>query len=414
MRQLSRPHCRPFVGEWDPRPIWPAFFAVAQDCPRPFTSHDPLSRPDDRRPSEVADARAVGCDAAGIRTCSRQLAGVIFEPMSLHQDIRFCPSADGTRIAVASCGKGPVILRAAHWLSHVHYDIESPVWRPWVEALSARNTFVRYDPRGCGLSDRFVTDLSLSAWDADLEAVADTIAAERFVLLGLSQGGALAIDYALAHPERVEKLVLINAYAQGGRTRARTDAELLEAETLVNFVRIGWGRENPAFCRFFTNLFIPGGTEEQHGWWADLERRTASPEVAAELLRTMQGIDVLDRAARLAVPTLILHCKGDMRVPFEEGCKLAGAIPGTRFVPLDSANHVLLPDEPAWTALHDELTRFLGQDDPTARRTARQAGLTPAESAVLALVAEGRDNRDIAVRLGKSEKTVRNQVSVIP
>lgn len=267
--------------------------------------------------------------------------------MSLHQDIRFCTSADGTRIAVASCGEGPVILRAAHWLSHVQYDLESPVWRPWVEALSARNTFVRYDPRGCGLSDRAVTDLSLPAWDADLEAVADTIGAEQFVLLGLSQGGALAIDYALAHPERVSKLVLINAYAQGGPTRARTDAELLEAETLVNFVRIGWGRANPAFCRFFTNLFIPGGTEEQHGWWADLERRTASPEVAAELLRTMQGIDVLDRAARLDVPTLILHCRGDMRVPFEEGCKLAGAIPGARFVLLESANHVLLPDEPA-------------------------------------------------------------------
>jgi pimeloyl-ACP methyl ester carboxylesterase len=333
--------------------------------------------------------------------------------MSLHQDIRFCTSADGTRIAVASCGEGPVILRAAHWLSHVHYDIESPVWRPWVETLSARNTFVRYDPRGCGLSDRFVTDLSLPAWDADLEAVADTIGAEQFVLLGLSQGGALAIDYALAHPERVEKLVLINAYGQGGRTRARTDAELLEAETLVNFVRIGWGRENPAFCRFFTNLFIPGGTEEQHGWWADLERRTASPEVAAELLRTMQGIDVLDRAARLDVPTLILHCRGDMRVPFEEGCKLASAIPGARFVPLESANHVLLPDEPAWTVLHDELARFLGQDRPPVHRAARDAGLTAAESAVLALVAEGLDNRDIAARLGKNEKTVRNQVSAI-
>jgi pimeloyl-ACP methyl ester carboxylesterase len=333
--------------------------------------------------------------------------------MSLHQEIRFCTSADGTRIAVASCGEGPVILRAAHWLSHVHYDLESPVWRPWVEALSARNTFVRYDPRGCGLSDRVVTDLSLPAWNSDLAAVADTIGAEQFVLLGLSQGGALAIDYALAHPERVSKLVLINAYAQGGRTRARTDAERLEAETLVNFVRIGWGRENPAFCRFFTNLFIPGGTEEQHGWWADLERRTASPEVAAELLRTMQGIDVLDRAERLDVPTLILHCRDDMRVPFEEGCKLAGAIPGARFVPLESANHVLLPDEPAWRVLQDELARFLGQDEPAGHRAARDAGLIPAESSVLALVAKGLDNLDIAARLGKSEKTGRNQVSVI-
>src|SRR5699024_4151315 len=146
---------------------------------------------------------------------------------------------------------------------------------------------------GCGLSDRFVADLSLDAWHADLEAVAATVDEPRFVLLGLSQGGALAITYALRHPERVSHLVLVNAYAQGARTRATSDAQRLEAETLVNFDRIGWGRENPAFCQFFTNLFIPGGTHEQHRWWGDLEREMASPEVAAALLQEKEGIDVL-------------------------------------------------------------------------------------------------------------------------
>lgn len=153
--------------------------------------------------------------------------------------------------------RGPVILRAAHLLSHCHHDVESPVWRPWLEAFSARHRFLRYDPRGCGLSDRVVADLSTCAWQADLEAVAATIDVPRLVLLGLSQGGALAVRYALDHPERVSHLVLVNAYAQGGRVRARTDAERLEGETLVNFICIGWGRENPAFCQFFTNLFIP-------------------------------------------------------------------------------------------------------------------------------------------------------------
>ena len=180
-------------------------------------------------------------------------------PMRLHQDIAFCASADGTRIATAACGAGPVILRAAHWLSHVTYDLDSPVWRPWVEALSRRHRYVRYDPRGCGMSERHCADLSLAAWYRDLEAVAGTIREDRFVLLGVSQGGALAVEYAVRHPERVSHLVLFNAYAQGGRARARDDVERLEAETLVNFVRIGWGRENPAFCRFFTNLFMPGG-----------------------------------------------------------------------------------------------------------------------------------------------------------
>lgn len=333
--------------------------------------------------------------------------------MTLRQSIHFCTSRDGTRIAVASCGQGPVILRAAHWLSHCHHDLESPVWRPWLGAFSAGHRFVRYDPRGCGLSDRFVADLSLDAWQDDLEAVAATIEAPRFVLLGLSQGGALAVRYALAHPERVSHLVLINAYGQGGRTRARTDRERLEAETLVNFIRIGWGRENAAFCQFFTNLFIPGGTAEQHRWWGDLERLTASPEVAAELVREMQGIDVLDEARELRLPTLILSCRGDMRVPFEEGRKLAAAIPGAKFVPLESQNHVLLPDEPAWAVLHQEIARFLDERGAPPRRAAVEAGLTPAEAAVLALVAEGLDNGAIAARLGKSEKTVRNQVSTI-
>jgi pimeloyl-ACP methyl ester carboxylesterase/DNA-binding CsgD family transcriptional regulator len=325
----------------------------------------------------------------------------------------FCTSADGTRIAVASCGEGPVLLRAAHWMSHVDYDLKSPVWRPWVEALSANNRYVRYDPRGCGLSDRHVADLSLEAWQADFDAVAASIEEPRFALLGLSQGGALAVSYALRHPERVSHLILLNAYAQGARIRANTDEELLEAETLVNFIRVGWGRDNPAFCQFFTNLFIPKGTPEQHQWWADLERMTVSADVAARTLEVMQKIDILDQAAQLNVPTLILHCRGDMRVPFEQGCKLAAAIPGARFVSLESENHVLLPNEPAWKVLHAEFARFLGQERTELPKRVSNAGLTPAEDDVMHMLAEGFDNRTIAERLGKSEKTVRNQLSVI-
>ncbi len=333
--------------------------------------------------------------------------------MKLSQRIGFCTSDDGTRIAVASCGDGPVILRAAHWLSHVNYDLESPVWRPWLELLSTRNRFVRYDPRGCGLSDRHVADLSIEAWDADMDAVAASIDEPRFVLLGLSQGGALAVAFALRHPERVSHLVLLNAYGRGGRVRAQNDAERLEAETLVNFIRVGWGRDNPAFCQFFTNLFIPDGTVEQHRWWGDLERVTATPEVAAQLLWHMQGIDVLHLAARLRVPTLILHSRGDMRVPFDEGCKLAAAIPGALFVPLESKNHVLLPEEPAWAVFRAEMAAFLGQNGPAQPRAIQEARLTAAEQAILNLVAEGLDNRAIAKRLSKSEKTVRNQLSLV-
>lgn len=333
--------------------------------------------------------------------------------MMLRQTIRLSKSRDGTAIAVASCGAGPVILKAAHWLSHVDHDLESPVWRPWVEALSANHRYVRYDPRGCGLSERYVEDLSVARWYEDLEAVADTIDTPQFILLGLSQGGALAINYALHYPERVSHLILMNAYSQGAWTRAKTDAERLECETLVNFVRIGWGRENPAFCEFFTNLFIPGGTAEQHRWWGELERLTASPEVASQLLYEMHRIDVLDLVGQLTVPTLILHCRGDVRVPFGEGLKLAAAIPHAEFVALDSRNHVLLPSEPAWRVFFDHLARFTGQRPARSLNGLRQATLTPAEEAVLRLMAEGLDNRAIAERLNKSEKTVRNQLSTI-
>lgn len=298
--------------------------------------------------------------------------------MKLHQDVAFCASADGTRVATAACGAGPVILRAAHWLSHVTYDLDSPVWRPWVEALSRPHRYVRYDPRGCGMSERHCADLSLAAWQQDLEAVAGTIREDQFVLLGVSQGGALAVEFAVRHPERVSQLVLFNAYAQGGRARARNDSE----------------------------------TTEQHRWWGDLERETATPEVASETLRQMQGMDVLDLCAQVHVPTLVLSCRNDARVPFEQGAKLAAAIPGARFVPLDSANHVLLPEEPAWVTFHGELAAFLGDTAP-AVPVPRQAGLTEAEAEVLCLLAEGLGDRSIARRLGKSEKAVRNQVSVV-
>jgi pimeloyl-ACP methyl ester carboxylesterase len=198
--------------------------------------------------------------------------------MKLRQNIGFCASADGTRIAVASCGAGAVILRAAHWLSHVDYDLDSPVWRPWVERLSARNRFVRYDPRGCGLSDRFVADLSLAAWHADLETVAASIPEPRFVLLGVSQGGALAMTYARKHPERVSHLLLMNAYGQGARTRATTDAERLEAERMVNFVRIGWAGPTPPIVNSSPTCSSPAALPSSIGGGAISSGRRQLPK----------------------------------------------------------------------------------------------------------------------------------------
>lgn len=333
-------------------------------------------------------------------------------PASPRQSLSFCHAPDGTRLAIASIGSGPPLLRAAHWLSHVEHDLHSPVWRPWLEALSQQHRYIRYDQRGCGLSEQAVDDFSLDAWVSDLEAVVDSLGLQRFPLIGMSQGGAVAIAYALRHPQKVSRLVLHGAYARGALQRASQAIQRLEAETLVNLIRLGWGRDNPAFRQVFTNQFIPGGTPAQHQWWNELERLSASPDNAARTLEGFHRVDVSEQARQLALPTLVLHARGDARVPFDEGLRLAALIPGARFVPLASDNHVLLDSEPAWPVFLAELRAFLGADGG-AEAALRSAALTPAERGVLRLLAQGLDNTAIAVRLNKSEKTVRNQVSSI-
>jgi pimeloyl-ACP methyl ester carboxylesterase/DNA-binding CsgD family transcriptional regulator len=359
-----------------------------------------------RHPRIVGRASHGALDAGGLPRHNGQ--------MPLHQRIQFCTAPDGTRIAIAAIGSGPPLVRAAHWLSHVEHDLQSPVWGPWLAEISRDHTYVRYDQRGCGLSDSEIADFSLDAWVGDLEAVVASLGLRRFPLLGMSQGGAVAIAYAVRHPEQVSCLVLAGAYARGARQRAASDNERLEAQTLVNLIRVGWGRDNAAFRQLFTNQFIPGGTPAQHQWWNELERLTASAGNAASTLDAFHGVDVTELARQLRVPTLVLHARGDARVPFEEGRRLAALIPGARFVPLDSANHVLLSSEPAWAHFLRELRSFLGPPGDQALQTrAGEPALTPAEREVLRLVARGLDNLAIARQLRKSEKTVRNQVSSI-
>lgn len=328
------------------------------------------------------------------------------------QQLRFCRSRDGARIAIALLGKGPPLLRASHWLSHVELECHSPVTAPWIRELSRDHTYIRYDHRGCGLSDWTPPSFNLECWIEDLEAVVDTLGLTRFPLFGMSQGGAIAMAYAARHPERVSHLILLGAYARGRLRRAPTASQQEEAETLLKLIRVGWGRDNPAFRQFFTALFIPECTREQQQWFNDFERLSATPENAAAILETLYQIDVVDLAETLRVPTLICHARHDALVPFEEGRLLAAAIPSARFIPLESRNHVLLEEEPAWPVFLSAVREFLG----TARElpgVLDGAGLTPSEIGVLKLVAQGLDNQAIATALAKSEKTVRNQVSAV-
>ncbi|MEP3331920.1 alpha/beta fold hydrolase [Sedimentitalea sp.] len=326
------------------------------------------------------------------------------------QKVSFVAAADGTRIAVAETGKGNIILKAGNWLSHVSRDEESPIWQHWLKELSRDHLFIRYDLRGCGLSDRNVTDVSFDAWLSDLEAVADTIDGP-VTLLGLSQGCALSIVFALRHPEKVQRLVLMGGYAQGMLARSDSAHARLEADTLANLVQLGWGRDVPAFNQVFTNLFVPSGTPEQHSWWRRLERESVATEMALRILEVLHQIDVLTEAGKLKVPTLIFHTKRDARIPFDEGRKLATLIDDAQFFALESANHILLENEPAWEVFLETFRAFM--PETTASRPIRNSyHLTDAEADVVALVAKGLGNHEIATALKKSEKTVRNQITV--
>ena len=328
---------------------------------------------------------------------------------AVRQQIRFVQSRDGVRLAYACSGQGePVMVKAATWLSHLELDWGSPVWRHLLESLSGMGTFVRYDERGCGLSDWMVPDLAFERWVDDLETVVDTLQVVRFALLGISQGAAVAISYAVRHPGRVSHLVLHGGYARGRRLRSGMARARDAADMLVKMVELGWGQENPAFRQFFTSHFIPGATLEQQQWFNELERISTSPANAVRFMQVLGEIDAQPLLKRVTCPTLILHPTRDAAVDFEEGRQMASEIPGARFVPLESPNHLLLETEPAWRRFVEEVEAFL----PGARSSSPSfAGLTPRETELVELIAQGRDNAQIAASLGVAEKTVRNHIT---
>lgn len=278
------------------------------------------------------------------------------------QRIQFTTTPDDVRIAYATVGQGPPIVRAAHWITHLDYDWQSPVWRHWLEGLSLHHTLVRYDERGCGLSDHDPAEMSLDAFVTDLETVVDAIGLERFPLLGLSQGGAVAVAYAARHPERVSKLILVGAYVAGRRARARTDDERRAAELQIEMVRLGWGTEDPSLRMAFPPSLMPDAPPELWSQFAALMRRTTSATSAARLIETSSGFDVSHEATQLSCPTLILHARDEIRVPVDQARHLAALIPGSRLVLLDSRNHLMRPDEPAWSVFLAELERFLDEE----------------------------------------------------
>lgn len=322
-------------------------------------------------------------------------------------EIRFCAAPDGARLAYALHGRGPPLVRVATWLTHLERDWTSPVWRHWLDRLGERHTVLRYDERGCGLSDPNVGEPSVETWVGDLRAVVDAAGLERFALLGLSQGAAIAAVFAARYPERVSDMVLYGGYARGRPRRGQG----AEEDALAAAIRAGWTSEDPAFRRVFSMLFLPHGTPEQMAWHDDLLRTTTSADAAVRLFRARGTIDVTDEVRTVRVRTLVAHVRDDRVVPVEEGRLLASLIPGARLAVLDSANHILLADEPAWAAFLAELDAFLPR--PAAAPPPGLDELSAREREVLELVAAGLTNEAIAARLVLSVRTVEHHLSSV-
>jgi pimeloyl-ACP methyl ester carboxylesterase len=311
----------------------------------------------------------------------------------MRQQIRFATARDGVRIAYSVAGSGPPLVKTAHWLSHLEHDWQSPVWRPWLHAIARRYTLIRYDERGCGLSDRAVGTFSIDDWVTDLETVLDASGFERVALLGMSQGGAIALAYAVRRPERVSRIVLWGAYARGRDRRDPTPREREESQTLIRLVKLGWGREQPAFASVFAALFIPDLDTEKRRSFIELQRVSASPETAAAIVALFDAIDVEELAQRVRAPTLVLHGREDARVPFDEGRRLAASIPGARLVSLDTASHILQAGDPTLDRFMLEMDTFLATAPAVEPRTsAALHSLTRRERDVLELIARGLDN----------------------
>ena len=328
----------------------------------------------------------------------------------MRQAIHFCTSSDETRIAWATAGDGPVLVRAPTWLSHVENDWQSPMSRHWIGEFTRHHTLVRLDPRGVGMSDWDVPEITFEGIVRDVEAAVEAARVPSFAMVGNSFGAAVAIAYAARHPERVSRLFLWGSYCRGALQRDRSPEALERSKTLRSAAEIGWGSDEPAFRQLFASLLVPGATREQWTWFTDKMRLCCNGRNAARWLAMMEEVDVQDLARQVRCPTIVLHSRHESRNPFAEGMRTAELIPNAEFVSLDSPNHVLLPDEPAWQRLVAEFRRFTQVGE---RSEGAFATLTTRERQVLELIARGLDNDEIGLALHLSVKTVGNHITRI-
>ncbi|MEZ5929585.1 MAG: alpha/beta hydrolase, partial [Parvularculaceae bacterium] len=269
-------------------------------------------------------------------------------PAPPRQKVRFVKARDGACLAWASVGEDnhPPLVKAANWLSHLELDWEAPIWSPLFRNLATDHRLIRYDERGCGLSDWKVPEISFETFVTDLELVVESAGLDRFPLLGISQGAAVSIEYAARHPGRVSHLILFGGYPVGWRPIA-TAAEAREREAVMVLTETGWGRSDPTYRRLFSQTFMPDATSEELAWFDEFQRRTTSPANAVRFLEAFSRIDVRERLSSINIPTLVIHSRGDRRIPLATGREFAASVPNAQFISVESNNHLLIGREPA-------------------------------------------------------------------
>ena len=329
--------------------------------------------------------------------------------MNGRQSIRFCTSVDGVRLAVATVGQGAPIVRAATWLTHVEKDADNLCNRHWVAELSREHLYVRYDSRGCGLSDRDVERFSVEAWIEDLEAVADALELEQFPLIGMSQGAAIAIGYAARHPERVSRLVIYGGCARGLLKRDPSPKVVDAAQAMLKAAELGWGADSSSFRQVFTSQLFHDASAEQQRAFDEAQRLTISGHNAVRFMQEVFEIDVREVAPKVRCPALVFHAMDDPCFPFEEGRLLASLIPDARLVPLPSRNHLPFETDRSWPIFLAELRAFLPVSEVEQRGATAQ--LTPRQLEVLREVANGQTDKQIATKLVLSPRTVEMHVA---
>jgi pimeloyl-ACP methyl ester carboxylesterase/DNA-binding winged helix-turn-helix (wHTH) protein len=288
------------------------------------------------------------------------VAAEIIKPTYIRQDVQFCTSGNSVRIAYARAGAGPPIVKVGTWFNHLEYDWDSPVWGHMLHWLARENELVRYDMRGIGLSDNDVQEISFEAFVRDLESVVNAAGLTDFILLGVSDGAAFSIAYAVKHPDRVRKLVILGGYAEGPMMRSR-EVDEAQFEASMMMIKPGFGENNRFVKTMFSSMVMPNGTPQQTEWLHMLQSKSKSSENTLRKLVMSGDINIVDLLPQVKAPTIVFHCRDDRHQPFEQGRKLAAGIPRATFVALEGSNHFLQEQDSGWPIFQDEVTSFLAR-----------------------------------------------------